>query len=112
MGWLGCYNSGFFQTVINLPYLKKIGYRWAIYLKFGSEAIVLLWKRFIPSMIGIGIREINLIADSLMASFLPIGSITALNFGNRLMQFPLGIFGISTGTAVYLFIPLCFYKQT
>jgi putative peptidoglycan lipid II flippase len=63
-------------------------------------------------MIGIGIREINLIADSLMASFLPIGSITALNFGNRLMQFPLGIFGISTGTAVYLFIPLCFYKQT
>ncbi|MDZ4121402.1 MAG: lipid II flippase MurJ, partial [Candidatus Cloacimonadaceae bacterium] len=35
-----------------------------------------------------------------MASFLPIGSITALGFGNRLMQLPLGIFAISAGTAV------------
>ena len=105
-GW-GVIIGGFLQTIINLPYLKKIGYRWAIYLKFGSEAIVLLWRRFIPSMIGIGIREINLIADSLMASFLPIGSITALNFGNRLMQFPLGIFGISTGTAVLPFYSRC-----
>ncbi|HCM15448.1 MAG TPA: murein biosynthesis integral membrane protein MurJ, partial [Candidatus Cloacimonas sp.] len=47
-----------------------------------------------------GIREINLIADALMASFLPIGSITALGYGNRLMQLPLGIFAISAGTAV------------
>jgi len=99
--------GGFLQTVINLPYLKRIGYRWAIYLKFGSEALSVLWKRFIPSMIGIGIREINLIADSLMASFLPTGSITALNFGNRLMQLPLGIFAISTGTAVLPFYSRC-----
>ncbi|HQP63509.1 MAG TPA: lipid II flippase MurJ, partial [Candidatus Cloacimonas sp.] len=54
-----------------------------------------------------GIREVNLIADSLMASFLPIGSITALSFGNRLMQLPLGIFGISTGTAVLPFYSRC-----
>ncbi len=105
-GW-GVIVGGFLQTVINFPYLKKIGYRWAIYLKFGSEALSILWKRFIPSMIGIGIREINLIADSLMASFLPIGSITALSFGNRLMQLPLGIFGISTGTAVLPFYSRC-----
>lgn len=99
--------GGFLQTIINLPYLKKIGYRWAIYLKFGSAALVDLWKRIIPSMIGIGIREINLIADSLMASFLPIGSITALSFGNRLMQLPLGIFAISAGTAVLPFYSRC-----
>ncbi|MDY0151299.1 MAG: murein biosynthesis integral membrane protein MurJ [Candidatus Cloacimonas sp.] len=92
--------GGFLQTIINLPYLKKVGYHWKLYLNFGSEAISQLWRRFIPSMIGIGIREINLIADSLMASFLPIGSITALGFGNRLMQLPLGIFAISAGTAV------------
>lgn len=92
--------GGLLQTLVNLPYLKKVGYQWKIYLNFGSEAISQLWKRFIPSMIGIGIREINLIADSLMASFLPIGSITALGFGNRLMQLPLGIFAISAGTAV------------
>ena len=92
--------GGLFQTLINFPFLKKIGYRWKLYLDFTTDAIRMLWKRFIPSMIGIGVREINLIADSLMASFLPIGSITALGFGNRLMQLPLGIFAISAGTAV------------
>ncbi|MDD4310309.1 MAG: murein biosynthesis integral membrane protein MurJ [Candidatus Cloacimonetes bacterium] len=92
--------GGALQTVVNLPYLRKVGYHWALHLKFGSQALAQLWKRFVPSMIGIGIREINLVADTLMASFLPIGSITALGFGNRLMQLPLGIFAISAGTAV------------
>ncbi len=98
-GW-GVVLGGFLQTIVNLPYLKKVGYRWKVYLRFGSEALTQMWKRFIPSMIGIGVREINLVADSLMASFLSIGSITALGFGNRLMQLPLGIFAISAGTAV------------
>ena len=105
-GW-GVIVGGFLQTIVNFPYLKKIGYRWAFCFRFGSTALAQLWKRIIPSMIGIGIREINLIADSLMASFLPIGSITALSFGNRLMQLPLGIFGISTGTAVLPFYSRC-----
>jgi len=98
-GW-GVIIGGVLQTIVNLPYLKAIGYSFSFVLKFGGEAISNLWRRFIPAMIGIGIREINLVADALMASFLPIGSITALAFGNRLMQMPLGIFGISTGTAI------------
>ncbi|NLO43941.1 MAG: murein biosynthesis integral membrane protein MurJ [Candidatus Cloacimonetes bacterium] len=98
-GW-GVVIGGTLQTLINLPYLRKVGYRFKIILKFGGEALSTLWKRFIPGMIGIGIREINLVADALMASFLPIGSITALGYGNRLMQLPLGIFAISAGTAV------------
>jgi len=96
----GVIGGGFLQTVVNFPFLVKIGYRWKLHFSLASDAIKVLWKRFIPSMIGIGIREINLIADSLMASFLPIGSITALGYGNRLMQLPLGIFAISAGTAV------------
>jgi putative peptidoglycan lipid II flippase len=98
-GW-GLFLGGLLQTLVNFPYLKKIGYRIKLIIKFTGTAITMMWKRLIPSMVGIGIREINLIADSIMASFLPIGSITALGFGNRLMQLPLGIFAISTGTAV------------
>ncbi|HQB98613.1 MAG TPA: murein biosynthesis integral membrane protein MurJ, partial [Candidatus Cloacimonadota bacterium] len=95
-GW-GVAIGGLLQTAINFPYLKRIGYRFRILLNFGSEALGTMWKRFVPALIGIGIREINLIADALMASFLPIGSITALGYGNRLMQLPLGIFAISAG---------------
>jgi putative peptidoglycan lipid II flippase len=98
-GW-GVIIGGFLQTIINLPYLKKIGYTVKLITNITNEAIRNLLKRFIPAMIGIGIREINLVADALMASFLPIGSITSLGVGSRLMQLPLGIFGISTGTAI------------
>lgn len=98
-GW-GVMIGGLLQTLINLPYLKKVGYRVKLIVDFGSDAMATLWKRFLPSMVGIGIREINLIADALMASFLPIGSITALGYGNRLMQLPLGIFAISASSAV------------
>jgi putative peptidoglycan lipid II flippase len=98
-GW-GVAIGGALQTIINFPYLKRVGYRFQLLLRFGSDALKTMWQRFIPAMIGIGIREINLIADALMASFLPIGSITALGYGNRLMQLPLGIFAISAGTAV------------
>jgi len=98
-GW-GVVIGGTLQTIINFPYLKKVGYRLTILFRIGSEALKTMWQRFVPAMIGIGIREINLIADALMASFLPIGSITALGYGNRLMQLPLGIFAISAGTAV------------
>lgn len=98
-GW-GVFIGGFLQTVVNLPYLRKVGYRMKVIVSFSGSALATLWKRFVPSMIGIGIREINLIADALMASFLPIGSITALGYGNRLMQLPLGIFAISASTAV------------
>ncbi|MDD4100904.1 MAG: murein biosynthesis integral membrane protein MurJ [Candidatus Cloacimonetes bacterium] len=98
-GW-GVFVGGILQTVVNFPYLKKVGYRFRFLLDLGSEALVTLWKRFVPAMLGIGIREVNLIADALMASFLPVGSITALGYGNRLMQLPLGIFAISASTAV------------
>jgi len=110
-GW-GVLLGGFLQTIVNLPYLKKVGYRWLLYLSLTSVAMKQLWRRFIPSMIGIGIREINLIADSLMASFLPVGSITALGFGNRLMQLPLGIFAISAGTAVLPLYSRCITNKS
>lgn len=97
---LGVFGGGFLQTLVNLPYLRKIGYPLRIIISFSGEALKTLWTRFIPSLIGVGIREINLIADSLMASFLVVGSISALEYANRLFHLPLGVFAISTGMAL------------
>lgn len=108
----GVFFGGILQTLINLPYLKKVGYRYKVILKFQGEAITALWRRFLPSMIGIGIREINVIADSLMASFLAVGSITALEYGNRLIHMPMGIFAISTGTALLPLYSRCVTNKT
>ncbi|MDD3052717.1 MAG: murein biosynthesis integral membrane protein MurJ, partial [Candidatus Cloacimonetes bacterium] len=92
--------GGILQTVVNLPILYRIGYRFVLHLNLQSKEFISVIKRFIPGMIGLMVREINLLADKILASLLPVGSIAALTYGNRLMQLPLGIFGISVSTAV------------
>ncbi len=97
---IGVIIGGVLQTVVNFPFLRKSGYYFKAIFRFKTTAMIMLWKRFVPAMLGLGIREVNLLMDALIASFLPGGSISSLTFGNRLMQLPLGIFGISAGTAV------------
>ncbi|MFA7057415.1 MAG: murein biosynthesis integral membrane protein MurJ [Candidatus Cloacimonadales bacterium] len=97
---IGVLVGGFLQTVINFPFLKQVGYSFRIYINLQSENLKILGKRFIPGVIGVGVRQINLLVDIFIASFLPLGYITCLRYGARLMQMPLGIFGISASTAV------------
>lgn len=97
---LGVLFGGVLQTAINLPLLKRIGYQIKLNLNMKGQALSDLWKRFIPGVVGLAIREINLAVDLILASFLISGSIAALQYGNRLMQLPLGIIGISASSAV------------
>ncbi len=92
--------GGFLQTIVNMPLMKKCGYSFQIIKKWDKSALLNLWKKYLPGVFGIAVRQINLVADKLLASLLIIGSISALNYGNRLMQLPLGIFGAAIGTAV------------
>ncbi len=97
---LGVIAGGVLQTVVNFPLLKKIGYSFKVNLNLKGEALSNVWKRLIPGAIGIAVRQINLVADMILASLLVSGSIAALGYGNRLMQLPMGIFGIAAGVAV------------
>ncbi len=54
-----------------------------------------LIRKFIPSMIGMSIVEVNLFLDSTVASFLSKGSYTLLYYGSRLMGIPLGVFAVA-----------------
>lgn len=92
--------GGFLQTVVNLPLLSKLGYKIKFYLNLREKHVHTVGKLFLPGVFGLAIRQINLAADMIIASFLPAGSIAALNYGNRLMQLPLGIIGVSAGVAV------------
>jgi putative peptidoglycan lipid II flippase len=65
---------------LNLPEIKKM---------------VIL---FIPVIIGFSADQINALVDTLCASFLKEGSVTALYYSNRLMQLPLALFAISMMT--------------
>jgi|SRR5690554_2077632 putative peptidoglycan lipid II flippase len=92
--------GGILQTIVNLPLLKRIGYHFRLNFNLKGQGLKDLWRRFIPGVVGLAIREINLAVDIILASFLITGSIAALQYGNRLMQLPLGIIGISASSAV------------
>ncbi|MCD4817299.1 MAG: murein biosynthesis integral membrane protein MurJ [Candidatus Cloacimonetes bacterium] len=96
----GVITGGILQTVVNFPILKQIGYRFKIILNLKSDYLKIVWQKFLPGVLGLAIRQVNLLVDTILASFLIVGSITALTMGNRLMQLPLGVFGISASIAV------------
>ncbi len=54
----------------------------------------------LPGVLGMGVAEINAFVDTLLASLLPAGSVAALQYGQRVMQLPLGVFAVALGTAI------------
>lgn len=59
-----------------------------------------LFRLMGPGAIGAGVMQINLFIDVLLASLLPTGAISYLYYADRLYQLPLGVIGITIGTAV------------
>ncbi len=90
--------GGFLQYFIQQ--LKIYQYNLSIKLNFnlhhpGLRKILAL---IIPTMIGFSVDQVNAFVDTVCASFLKEGSITALYYSNRLMQLPLALFGIAMAT--------------
>ncbi len=54
----------------------------------------------VPALFGVSVAQINFLVDTLVASFLQQGSISWLYYADRLMEFPLGLFGIALGTVI------------
>ena len=54
----------------------------------------------IPATLGMAVVQVNVLVSTALASFLPEGSITYLYYSMRLIQFPIGMFGVAMGMAV------------
>ena len=65
-----------------------------------SDNVRLLLCRALPVALGAGVYQINLLIDTIIASFLPEGSISYLFFADRVNQLPLGVVGVAVGTAL------------
>lgn len=59
------------------------------------------FKQFFPAMLGSSTAQLSTFTDTLLASFLASGSISALYYANRIFQFPLAIFAIAISTALF-----------
>ena len=57
-------------------------------------------KLMLPGILGSSVAQINLLFDTLIASFLVAGSVSWLYYSDRLVEFPLGVFAIALSTVI------------
>jgi len=92
--------AGILQLLFLLPSLHRIGMlawpRWGWRHPAVRRVLILM----IPTLFGSSVAQINLLFDTLIASFLASGSVSWLYYSDRLMEFPLGMFGIALGTVI------------
>ncbi len=91
--------GGLFQFLIQLPSLIKQGFKYSIYLNFKDPGIKKILKLYLPISLGLAGSRINFLVNLLLISFLPTeGSLSWLNYAYRIMQLPLGLFGVAVGS--------------
>ena len=97
---IGVLLGGLAQLLFQFPILLHKGFTYSFTLNHKHEGLRKIGKLMLPSTLGLAVAEINSMVDTLLATLLPEGSVSYLYYGNRLIQFPLGLFGIAVGTAI------------
>ena len=92
--------GGLAQLIFQIPYLKKENLPFIPSRRLKTEATVAVFKLLIPSIFGLAITQINILVDTLVASFLKSGTVSYLYYADRLLELPIGIFVISFATAI------------
>lgn len=91
--------GGLLQISLQIPFLKKEGMLPRINFNWKHPALKNLGLLMIPSAYGAAVYQINVLVITLLASFLPDGSVSYLWYADRISEFPLGIFAIAVATA-------------
>ena len=95
---IGVVIGGAGQLAIQIPALYKVGYRYKPVIDFLDEGFKKIIKLLGPMIIGLSASRINILVNTLVASFLIEGAISYLSYSYRLMHFPLGVFAVALGT--------------
>jgi putative peptidoglycan lipid II flippase len=99
LAW-GVFFGGLIQFVFQIPFLYKAGVLVKPCWSWHSKGVTKIRKLIIPALFGVSVTQINLLLDTLIASFLITGSISWLYYADRLLEFPLGLFGIGIATVI------------
>ena len=97
---LGVLVAGLVQLAFLLPFLASLRLLVAPKLKWAHEGVRRIARLILPAVFGASVAQINIQIDTMIASFLVTGSISWLYFSDRVVEFPLGVFGIALATVV------------
>jgi len=99
LAW-GVFFAGAVQLVFQFPALRRLGLVPRLRFGFNDSGVKHILKLMVPALFGVSITQINLLLDTLIASFLATGSVSWLYYSDRLVEFPLGLFGIALATVI------------
>ena len=89
------------QVIFQLPFAYKVGYRLKPQIDLKDSHLKKMLVLTGPVLVGVAVNQVNIMVDKNLASLLPEGSISALNFADRLNNFILALFITSIVAVVY-----------
>jgi putative peptidoglycan lipid II flippase len=92
--------GGFVQFAFQGPKFIAEGYSLRPSFDFRHPGLRRIGTLLLPATLGMAVAQVNIVVSSILASFLPDGSITYLFYSMRLVQFPVGVFGVAMAMAV------------
>ena len=90
--------GGSLQFAVQLPSLWRVGYRFRPDFAWRNEGVRTVLGLMGPAVIAASAVQVNVLVNSAFASYLQKGAVSWLSIAFRLMQLPLGIFGVAIGT--------------
>lgn len=99
LAW-GVLIAGAVQLLFQIPSLARMGLLPKLSVRFKDPEVVKVNKLLLPAIFSASITQINLLLDTLIASFLVSGSVSWLYYSDRLVEFPMGILGLALSTVI------------
>ncbi|MBA4186211.1 MAG: murein biosynthesis integral membrane protein MurJ, partial [Acidobacteria bacterium] len=95
---IGTLIGGAAQFLMQVPSLLKVGFRFSPVLSFADEGVKKVMALMGPAILGTSAVQINVLVNTFFVSDIN-GGISWLGYAFRLMQFPIGVFGVAIGIA-------------
>ncbi|WP_352419468.1 murein biosynthesis integral membrane protein MurJ [Proteiniborus sp.] len=89
------------QVIILIPDAIKSGFKYKLIFDFKDVYVKRILILSVPVLISVAINDLNAIVDRTLASSLEVGSISALNYANRLINLILGVFITAVTTVIF-----------
>jgi len=96
---IGALVGGASQFFVQVPSAYGMGYRYQLILDFSDPNLRHIARLMLPAIIGLSATQINITVDNQLASRYGDGPVSWLNYAFRLMQLPIGVFGVAVATA-------------
>ena len=99
LAW-GVLFAGIIQFIFQLPFLRSIHMLPMPRVDWQHSGVKKVLALMAPAIFGVSVSQINLLLDTVLATFLPTGSVSWLYYSDRLSELPLGVFGIAIATVI------------